>query len=83
MYTAKMHVNRGVSPVSFEQECCNYGFFILYRKFPRFLAFLTPIEATKGNFCGKDCTVQPKTVKRKCVVTSFLVLGGVHSFKDA
>ena len=48
-----------------------------------FSPFLTPIEATKGNFCGKDCTVQPKTVKRKCVVTSFLVLGGVHSFKDA
>ena len=61
MYSA---VNRGVTPVSFEQECCNYIMAsVLYRRcLTFFLSFSTLIEATKNKILWqslhhttKDC----------------------------
>ena len=51
MYSA---VNRGVTPVSFEQECCNYGFCIVQKmSYIFFIFFYTNRSNKKQNFVAK------------------------------
>lgn len=65
--------------MSFEQECCNYGFYYCLHFF---CPFLHSQKQQKTKFCDKACTIQRKTVERKCVEAGVKYWVGVHSFKS-